>query len=411
MLFPELTDIVIDFLFDDKDTLDACALVSREWVPSAQYHIFSRIHIRNTTKENQHNPNWVQDFIEFLKLHSHIQPLIRDLRILCSPTDYRSTEPIPKHPTLNAATLARICHMLPCLQFLMLDWVALASDVKIQDGFAPIYIKSLSVTNSKFNDSALRTLFEQIRVTDTLRVLDVTRSRTAIGTGSDPGYALIGHPSLRQITVELGEDFPSCIRLDQLVPTTCQLDTLDVAFASANFIELMGDILTTKCEHLTYLRLDVHRCGLDNPERWPGNRLSLPDNLALSNCSNLHFLDFKVFSSWDIHPRDTHFQWMCIIEMLATAPSSLRKVAFGVRTIMDSDEEFLAENDLNTIRWDQLESVLLSLPNLDSVRFRNENLVESRYTSAECADPLTRDWTSIIERRLSRLHAKGMLIL
>lgn len=415
MLLPELTDIVIDFLFDDRDALDACALVSREWVPSAQYHIFSQINIRNVTKENQHNPSWVQEFVNFLNIHSHIQPLIRDLRVLCSPTDYHSSESIPSHATLDAATLVHICRMLPSLQNLVLDWVCLASDRKgfqvttFPGGSRPIFLKSLSITNTKFKDSALRTIFEQIRVTDTLRLLDVTRGQNA--PTDYPKWTMIGHPCMRSVTVELGEEHPPCIRLDQLAPSSCQLQVLDVAFADVDFVEEIGDTLTTKCEHLIRLRLDIHRCTLDVPDRWPGNRLPLPDNLSLYNCPNLQILEFKVFSSWDIHPRDTHFQWSSIIDILSTAPTSLREIAFGIRTVMDSDEEFLAENDLTTIRWDLLESVLLPLHNLKSVTFRNENIVESRYTSAECADPLTKDWTRIIERRLPTIHARGLLRL
>ncbi|OCH84584.1 hypothetical protein OBBRIDRAFT_741339, partial [Obba rivulosa] len=42
---PELTDHIIDFLHDDRQALQACALVSRAWLPSAQLHLFYDIQI------------------------------------------------------------------------------------------------------------------------------------------------------------------------------------------------------------------------------------------------------------------------------------------------------------------------------------------------------------------------------
>lgn len=41
----ELVDIIIDYLGDEKDTLSACCLVSRRWVPSARVHLFREVHI------------------------------------------------------------------------------------------------------------------------------------------------------------------------------------------------------------------------------------------------------------------------------------------------------------------------------------------------------------------------------
>lgn len=41
----ELVDTVIDFLFDDKETLSSCCLVNRQWVPSSRLHLFRTISI------------------------------------------------------------------------------------------------------------------------------------------------------------------------------------------------------------------------------------------------------------------------------------------------------------------------------------------------------------------------------
>ncbi|KAJ7664698.1 hypothetical protein B0H17DRAFT_1019602, partial [Mycena rosella] len=39
----ELVDYTIDFAHLDQDTLYACSLVCKAWLPSARYHLFSRI--------------------------------------------------------------------------------------------------------------------------------------------------------------------------------------------------------------------------------------------------------------------------------------------------------------------------------------------------------------------------------
>lgn len=43
---PELIDIVLDHLHDDKLTLTQCALVSRIWVSASHYHLFLRTTLR-----------------------------------------------------------------------------------------------------------------------------------------------------------------------------------------------------------------------------------------------------------------------------------------------------------------------------------------------------------------------------
>lgn len=37
---PELTDLVIDFLHNDRASLKNCSLVSHQWLPAARYHLF-----------------------------------------------------------------------------------------------------------------------------------------------------------------------------------------------------------------------------------------------------------------------------------------------------------------------------------------------------------------------------------
>jgi hypothetical protein len=49
---PELFDIIINFLHEDRKTLAACALVCRSWVPASRYHSFSKITLDPWTWRN-----------------------------------------------------------------------------------------------------------------------------------------------------------------------------------------------------------------------------------------------------------------------------------------------------------------------------------------------------------------------
>lgn len=40
---PELSDYIIDFLYDDRPTLKACSLISRAWYPAARYHLYRKV--------------------------------------------------------------------------------------------------------------------------------------------------------------------------------------------------------------------------------------------------------------------------------------------------------------------------------------------------------------------------------
>ena len=39
----ELTDIVVDLLHDDEESLATCALVCKGWLPAARYHLFREL--------------------------------------------------------------------------------------------------------------------------------------------------------------------------------------------------------------------------------------------------------------------------------------------------------------------------------------------------------------------------------
>ena len=47
----EVQDRILDFLHDDKPTLEACALVCRAWVPTSRFHLFRQIQLYPDTAD------------------------------------------------------------------------------------------------------------------------------------------------------------------------------------------------------------------------------------------------------------------------------------------------------------------------------------------------------------------------
>jgi hypothetical protein len=72
-LSPELIDIIIDNLHNDKRSLSACCLTSKQWVTSCRFHLFSKMTV---------TPHRISSLSHFLESHStSIASLVRNLLV------------------------------------------------------------------------------------------------------------------------------------------------------------------------------------------------------------------------------------------------------------------------------------------------------------------------------------------
>jgi hypothetical protein len=70
-LSPELIDIIIDNLHNDKRSLSACCLTSKQWVTSCRFHLFSKMTVTS---------HRIPSLLHFLESHStSIASLVRNL--------------------------------------------------------------------------------------------------------------------------------------------------------------------------------------------------------------------------------------------------------------------------------------------------------------------------------------------
>src|ERR1700761_3490794 len=122
---PEVIDLIIDHLHNDPLTLEACSLVSRNWLSSSRHHLFGSVYIRVTHRrihclgeilDSPHNtlsfhlrslhatgpPHFSSQFWKLL----HVFPLLQSLHIHQIKM-LRGCEPLHL-PSISALTLSSV---------------------------------------------------------------------------------------------------------------------------------------------------------------------------------------------------------------------------------------------------------------------------------------------------------------
>jgi len=79
----ELTDHIIDYLYDDQASLRNCALVCQAWLPTSRYHLFAKVSLKATSPQQE--PSVLQERCKRLQgilvRSPHIISNIRELEI------------------------------------------------------------------------------------------------------------------------------------------------------------------------------------------------------------------------------------------------------------------------------------------------------------------------------------------
>src|SRR5271154_711950 len=86
MSFPlhqELVDYIIDFLFDDDESLAECTLVCKDWLSSSHYHLFRELEFD------------LDEDIDFEDFPSRATPYVREVILQSSVSDLQNSVAIP----------------------------------------------------------------------------------------------------------------------------------------------------------------------------------------------------------------------------------------------------------------------------------------------------------------------------
>ncbi|CAL1711933.1 unnamed protein product [Somion occarium] len=123
--FPEIVDLILDHLHDDKASLKACSLVCKAWLTSCRFHLFYELHVPYCTTIADVG---FEPFADFLYDHPSVRGFIRKL-VLKADDERLSEEDLRAihrgTAQIGPYLLVSICNMLPALHSLrlfMLDW-------------------------------------------------------------------------------------------------------------------------------------------------------------------------------------------------------------------------------------------------------------------------------------------------
>lgn len=136
---PELVDQIIDHLYDDPKSLNACALAARTWLPSTRYHRFRSIRF--------HSPNKINSFHQFSRVAPDVLPYYQEA-VICDNSGYVTSS------ILEAA--ANACLTLPNLERIIFNNRTRVSTPSVLTILSPIAnkITTLNLSGTLFASSS-----------------------------------------------------------------------------------------------------------------------------------------------------------------------------------------------------------------------------------------------------------------
>lgn len=138
---PELIDRVIDHLHDDEETLRACSLVARSWLPASRFHLFQALYVFNERA--------YRALIELLQTNPGLGTHVRELALDLLYDSYGNAEPWIRPPI----DISPLNTLVPSIEALKLsdDWARYGelNQAVILDGFRRV--RTLTIMASSFH--------------------------------------------------------------------------------------------------------------------------------------------------------------------------------------------------------------------------------------------------------------------
>lgn len=253
---PELIDLIIDYLHEDKPALHNFALVSRRWLRSTRYHLFH--HVRVLASED--SARAFVPFVHFLEHNPHIGPFIRELE-LCGNEgrDHVAVE----FGVLDGDQMIPIIRRLPFLHTLILSQVYVVAPSAT--GSWSEYTMALRklVWNEIYSDcEGAQWLVTVFKVYDTLHILD------PIPIPEKPSPAIMNMPvdsfnlleNLKSLVIESRNDPESLGKVEGLMPFIMKnLHSLELVLEleEREMVGRLEAFIRSKGESVKHLRLDI----------------------------------------------------------------------------------------------------------------------------------------------------------
>ncbi|KAI1793949.1 hypothetical protein LXA43DRAFT_1092308 [Ganoderma leucocontextum] len=312
----ELSDYIIDFLYDDPQSLRACASTCNAWAPASRFHLFRTVSLNSANSTTAFRR--LLDSSPNLGLYVHDLAVAKLTHVVTISLPDEALEEL--RPAQN--TLPSILAHSPNLQTLSLSHADLKCFVDIRMLAHPT-VSSLTVSYCQFADLAdVADLVSSFPSLASLSMSGLTWKDEA----RTPTPARL--PSLRSLV--LGRDMDSEKLFEWLEAA------LSARCASERDADLVGAFLKLAGPSLHDLSLDWSLTG--------DKTVVLPDSMSLGECAALKHLSLE----FPVH-FSAHLPW--VTSFLATlGGTSLRSISCEIRLL----------GNIDALDWEHLNKILSS---------------------------------------------------
>ena len=227
---PEILDLIVDHLHDERTTLDACCRASKSWIPRARRHLFFSIEFSSKSLIGL----WIKDFPDPSTSPAHYT------RVL----SFLGSAPLASAHTLAHPRVRDFRHIID-LQLCGIWGIREISLIPLHGLFPTL--KSLSVSLSRISPSEIATLICSFPLLKDLELCHLLTNNTiATHKWSAPST----FPELTG-TLRLSESIPLipvAFRLMLDLPNSCFCFSRIVLMCHVNHADLAAD-LVSKCSN------------------------------------------------------------------------------------------------------------------------------------------------------------------
>ncbi|KAI0925503.1 hypothetical protein AcV5_008223 [Taiwanofungus camphoratus] len=349
---PELRDLIVDQLRDDKTTLAECSLVSLGWLNRSRYHLFASVQVADS-----HDRLHFKAFGHFVGATSSIWKYVRRLRLRGIADEDRTSK-------LDIRTLAFILNKLFRLHTLELVELVLCASSKPGPPLLPRHMckVTLDVVSS---DSGYRRLVDFLHLFSTI----------------DTFHVLLVGEDIYEDTLDSSQDTMKTIKSLKAVVE----DFPDPKHIGAFLLDI-GQTLTD---------LELHVSTDIEGEESPYVQRYWTD-MQLWSCVALRKLHLHLPLSISRH-------WPSLFFSLSQAPSTTDEIMIDIWAVLANEK--LLHRRLEDITWPQIQQLLNRFTELKALTFQ----LEAFYSTSLDVALLDDHCRAVIIKHLPELHATGVL--
>lgn len=405
---PEIVDMIIDHLHDDKASLLTCSTVCRTWLPACRFHLFHTVTLNDIL-----NKSLFGNFCSHLHNYTQIGPCVRELQVVGISGSPRC---------ISLLDLGSLLAKLPNLHTLKLYSVMWNTSNNLStECFTSQALRTLHISNTKL-PSGVQAVLHIIELFPALEkfYMDYVylpgQLSEVYGTLSDLPDSDLPDRRLRTVSMHASHLARPFLNYLQVTSSSRTLNTLSISSPPSD-IEVLGCFLHDVGPQLRHLHLRFTfpspcfhvsegeswlLCSSDRPlMTYPSSEFW--DNLGIPMCLDLESI--RVFIPMRLCGEKTHgysCYWRHILNLVRKLPTNIRKVEVGLHVEARKEDIYL--KILMTAPWIDFGAAFSALGHLKAVRFEEEE-----YFFQDKCKELTPGVKKYIGKKLRALHKRRIL--